>query len=107
MIQIRQCTKCGHDVTDASAFECPICGTQIARTPGGKIWILALVQFIFAAGFMLLFRFPKWMIPFFGVMIVIGTLLASRARVSVAARRPTSQTPVTNPVLLRLLSILI
>jgi len=107
MIQIRQCARCGHDLTDPAASRCPVCGTQFARRPGGRIWITALVQFSLATAFLLLSHFPKWTIFFFGIMILIGTLVASRATVTAAKNRPTPHAPITRPVLLKIVSLLI
>lgn len=103
---VRKCPKCGYDLTDLAASTCPLCGAQIARPAGGSIWIGALFQFAAATTFMLVFRFPKFMIVAFGFMILIGTLVASRAR-TMPATRPAPQVPISHPTLLKVLTIVI
>ncbi len=101
---VRKCPKCGLEVTDPSASKCPVCGAALAVPVGGKIWIGAAVQFVFAAIFMTVFHFPKFMIAIFGGMILIGTLLSSFAKQG-AARKPQAQKPLSRPVLFRVVSI--
>ncbi|HEV2397722.1 MAG TPA: hypothetical protein VGS27_12325 [Candidatus Sulfotelmatobacter sp.] len=62
---------------------------------------MAAFQFTLATGFMLLFRFPKWMIGAFAVMILVGTLVASATKSKVASRSVAPQRPITRPILLR------
>jgi len=88
-----------------------MCGTSISGIPSGtkiasssRIWIGALVQFAFATTFMLVFKFPKFMIVFFGVMIVIGTAFSAWAKQrTLAPRAP--QMPLSHPTLFKLLSL--
>jgi hypothetical protein len=106
MIQIRKCPKCGHDLTDTTASTCPLCGARFTRAAGASVWIGALFQFAVGTTFMLVFRFPKFMIAGFGFFILVGTLIASWAKTR-PIPRPTPRGPITRPVLLRLLSVMI
>jgi hypothetical protein len=82
-------------------------GTRIPPRTGAKIWIIALIQFAIATIFLLVFRFPKIIIVFFGVMIVLGTALSAWARTRPALPRPTPQPPVAHPVLYKIVSLII
>ncbi len=104
MDSVRKCPKCGLDVTDASVSKCPICAASLTPSAGGKIWFGAAVQFVFAAIFMTVFHFPKFMIAIFGGMILIGTLLSSFMKPS-TARKLQAQKPLSRPVLYRVASI--
>jgi hypothetical protein len=66
-------------------------------------WLVAAVQFTIAAVFMLVFGFPKWMIGFFGAMILFGSILSIRIKTS--SMEPRSTPPVVRPVLFRVLGI--
>ena len=114
MPSIQKCPKCGFELTDTSSSVCPVCGTprhfrrpiapgaRIARC--ARIWIGALVQFAFMTTFMLVFRFPKILIAFFGVMIVLGTALTGWAKRKQLAPRP-PQRPLSHPTLFKVLSL--
>ena len=70
------------------------------------IWVVALFQLAMATTFMLVFRFPKFMIVTFGAVIVVGTFLSARAKARpVAPRAP--QRPLSYPVLFRVISLAI
>ncbi len=101
---MRKCAKCGLDLSDASTRICPACGTSLVVSAGGKIWIRALIQFVFAAGFMLLFGFPKIMIAIFGGIILLGALLSSTIRAN-TARKLTSPRQILHPVRFRIVGI--
>lgn len=110
MPAIQKCPKCGFELTDTSSV-CPMCAAPISgATPGATIatrpnlWIVALVQFGFMTTFMLVFRFPKIMIVFFGVMIALGTALTGWARRKQLAPRP-PQRPLSHPTLFKILSL--
>ena len=111
MVSIRKCARCGFEPGDTVASVCPMCGTSISGIPSGtkiasssRIWIGALVQFAFATTFMLVFKFPKFMIVFFGVMIVIGTAFSAWAKQrTLAPRAP--QRPLSHPTLFKFLSL--
>ena len=77
-------------------------GARIASRP--NLWIGALVQFAFMTTFMLVFRFPKILIAFFGVMIVLGTTLTGWAKRKQLAPRP-PQRPLSHPTLFKVLSL--
>ncbi len=77
-------------------------GAKIASSP--KLWIAAFVQFAFMATFMLVFRFPKIMIAFFGVIIVLGTALSGWAKQRQLAPRP-PQGPLSHATLFKVLSL--
>ncbi len=59
--------------------------------------------------FMLLFRFPKRMILYFGAFILVATTLSSllRARQGQAPPRPAQPIPLSRPILYRVLSVFI
>lgn len=114
---MRKCVKCGFELTDASAAVCPMCGSSISGiTPGTAmsgaafasprrptIWVGALVQFAFMTTFILVFKFPKFMIVIFGGLIVVGTALSARAKQrALAPRAP--QRPLSHPTLFKILS---
>src|SRR5579872_5927794 len=111
MASIRKCGRCGFEPGDTVASVCPMCGTSISGIPSGtkiasssRIWIGALVQFAFATTFMLVFKFSKFMIVFFGVMIVIGTAFSAWAKQrTLAPRAP--QRPLSHPTLFKFLSL--
>ena len=102
---VRKCSKCGFELTDASAPACPVCGTKIVTLPGSKIWVAALIQLIFGTTFMLVFRFPKFMIAIFGVVILIGTALSAWAKTLQGTARQNPPRPVSNPVRFKILSL--
>jgi hypothetical protein len=106
MTEMRKCVHCGMDLTDTSATTCPTCGTRIVPALGTKIWIVALFQLAFATGFMLLFRFPKFMIAMFDIVILIGTAVSARLKTR-PIPRPVVQRPTLHPALFRVVSLLI
>ena len=111
MASIQKCVRCGFELTDTSASVCPMCGTSVSGVTSGtkitsssRIWIGALVQFAFATTFMLVFRFPKFIIAIFGIMVVVGTALSAWAKQrTLAPRAP--QRPLSHPTLFKLLSL--
>jgi len=106
MASIRQCPKCGLDLTDTPAALCPICGTRIVASAlaAGK-WIIALVQVSLSTAFMLIFRFPKFMIVIFGAFILLATALSGLVKPKSLPTSPVPQRPVAHPILFRILSI--
>jgi hypothetical protein len=107
MASASKCPKCGLDLTDTRAQTCPICGTRIAPPQSKKVWIVALVQFAMGTTFMLVFRFPKFMIVIFGGMILIATILGARAKLVPVAPHPQRQMQLSHPALFRILSLAI
>jgi len=107
MESARKCPKCGLDLTDTQAQSCPMCATRIAPPQTSKVWIMALFQFALGTTFMLLFRFPKFIIAVFGGMILIGTLLAARIKPAPVAARPQPAAQLAHPALFRILSLAI
>ena len=89
------------------ASVCPMCGTMLGTrnvaAPGTRIWIGALVQFAIATTFMLVFRFPKFVIVIFGMMIVLGTALSAWAKQRTLAPRA-EQRPLSHPTVFKALS---
>jgi len=76
-----------------------MCGANIMRPPGPKIWLIALVQIAMGTTFMVLFRFPKFMIAGFAVLILIATALSAWSKAKPAViRQPTAQRPVAHPI---------
>ena len=104
MASERQCPKCGLDLTDTSTATCPICRTSLTPRVGGKIWVGALVQFVFMSTFMLLFGFPKFMIIFFGFMILTGASALSFLKPTSTVRQTAPPPQLSKPVLFRVLS---
>ncbi|MGC2474008.1 MAG: hypothetical protein WA485_06715 [Candidatus Sulfotelmatobacter sp.] len=117
MASIRKCPKCGYELADTSSAACPMCGTVLgtadgitpepganAARSGARIWIGALLQFAVLTTFMLVFRFPKFMIAFFGVIIVLGTALSAWAKQRQLAPRPGPR-PLSHPTLYKVLSL--
>ena len=109
---VRKCAKCGLDITDVSATACPMCGTNFSDAKlqpslGGKIWIGALVQFAVMTAFMLIFGFPKVMIVFFGIFILVGTVLSRVVRNRQFQPRAVQPVQLSRPILYRTLSVLI
>lgn len=102
---VRKCEKCGLDLTDPSASNCPVCGASLVKPPGGKIWIVALFQMAMVATFMLVFHFPKPMIAAFLVFILIGTSLSAWFKKNPSAVRPASQRPISQPVRFQILNL--
>ena len=98
---IRKCPKCGLDLTDPSAKVCPMCGSSLALASRKPLLIIAIFQICVASAFMLLFRFPKWMIVAFAGMILVGTLTGSLMK-GQTATTPRKPLPVpTRPILFR------
>jgi len=83
---VRKCPKCAQVLTDPAAQTCPACGASLAVRTRGNIWIGALIQFVMAGAFMLIFHFPKILITVFGVMILAGTFLATFLKARPAAQ---------------------
>lgn len=105
MVSIRKCVKCGHELTDSSVAACPMCGARVSTALGAKIWIVVLVQIIFATTFMLVSGFPKIMIAIFLPMILIATALSARLKAKATLIQPAKpQKPLTHPTLFRILS---
>lgn len=106
MAFIRQCPKCGLDLTDTPAALCPICGTRIvANAQATGKWIIALVQLTISTAFMLIFRFPKFMIVIFGAFILLATALSGFIKPKSVPPSQAPQRPVAHPTLFRILSI--
>lgn len=100
----RKCLKCGFEVTDPAASVCPICGAPVIAVSPKRIWIGAILQLTFATTFMLLFRFPKWMIGAFAIVTLIGTFVASLVKpVKGPGVAPPRQ--ITRPILLRFVAL--
>jgi hypothetical protein len=114
---MQRCPNCGNDLAETSSAACPICGTVLGTTPGtmlgsktaaspgAKLWIGALFQFAMATIFMVIFRFPKFMIVIFGVVIAVGTALSAWAKQRPLATPRASQQPVAHPTLLRVIGL--
>ncbi len=80
-------------------------GSRTTAGSGAKLWIGALFQFAFATIFMVIFRFPKFMIVIFGVMIALGTALSALAKQRSFVTQRASQQPVAHPTLLRVIGL--
>ena len=106
MPQSKKCAKCGYDIADPTSVKCPVCHASISRSKAG-VWVIALFQFGIATAFMLLFRFPKFMIVGFGAMIFIGTLVGTTLKSRPRPIRPVSPRHTTHPVFDRVFGIVI
>jgi len=102
---VGKCGKCGLDITDPLAKVCPICGTGLAPASRKPLWIIALFQISIATIFMLLFHFPKWMIPAFAGMILVGTLTGSLVKPQGATVTRVPQLVPSRPILFRIVSL--
>ena len=71
------------------------------------VWLIALFQLGAATAFMLLFKFPKFMIVAFGAMVFIGTLVGTTLKARSRTIRPAPPKPVTHPALNRVFGLLI
>ena len=106
MPQTKKCPKCGYQIEDPLAVKCPVCNANLSRSTAG-VWLIALFQFGLATAFMLLFRFPKFMIVVFGAMIFIGTVAGTMIKARPPMVRPAQPKQLTHPVLNRVFGILI
>lgn len=102
---VRKCQQCGLDLTDPSAKVCPMCGSALSTPSRRPIWFIAAFQIIVASGFMILFRFPKWMIAAFAAMILVGTSAGAfiKPRSANAPRAPLPKP--TRPILFRFVGL--
>jgi len=112
MASTRQCPKCGIVLLDTGATTCPACGTnlsttinlRIGRTPAAK-WVIALVQIALSTAFMLVFRFPRFMIVIFAAMILAATALSGFIKPKTLAQKSAPPRPLSRPILFKLLSL--
>jgi zinc ribbon protein len=112
MASTQQCPKCGLVLLDTGASTCPACGTnlnttinlQIGRSLTAK-WVIALVQIAFSTTFMLVFRFPKFMIAIFAALIAVSTALSGFIKPKTLARKSTPPRPLAHPVLFKVLCL--
>jgi len=102
---IRKCPNCGLDLTDPSAKLCPMCGADLAAARRKPLWIIAAFQICVASAFTLLFHFPKWMIPAFAGMILVGTLTGSLLKPRTATTPRSPQPSPSHPLLFRVASV--
>lgn len=102
----KKCPECGYDIGDPTAVKCPVCNANLSRSMAG-VWLIALFQLGAATAFMLLFKFPKFMIVAFGAMIFIGTLVGTTLKARSRTIRPAPPQPVTHPALNRVFGLLI
>jgi len=112
MASTRQCPKCGVVLPETGASTCPACGTYIGTKIGTKTgpaatakWVIALVQITLSTTFMLVFRFPKFMIAIFAAMIVAGTALSGFVKPKTLAQKSAPQRPLAHPALFKVLGL--
>lgn len=65
----------------------------------------ALFQFALAAIFMTVFHFPKFIIMFFGGMILLGAVATSFMKSASGVRQPQPTKPLSHPALFRIASL--
>lgn len=100
---LRKCPQCSLDITDAMAIKCPICGTSLISVTRTNPWLGAAIQIVFATTFMLVFRFPKFMILVFVGLILIGTAVSTRIKPRPAsAMTPRPPQDFSNPALYKI-----
>ena len=68
-------------------------------------WVMALVQITLSTTFMLVFRFPKFMIAIFAAMIVAGTALSGFVKPKTPAQKSAPQRPLSHPVLFKVVCL--
>lgn len=107
MAFVRKCPNCGLDLTDPFATRCPVCSATIVAPRRVGIWVAGLFQIALCTIFMLVFGFPKIMIPIFAVLILIGTAFGARVKPKPAAAPPVARRPVSNPILLKIIGFVI
>ena len=104
---VRNCPKCGFDLSNATSPICPACNTPILGIPKAGRWIAAAVQIALSTTFMLVFKFPKVLIVVFVGFIVVGTALSAVIKARPAGVPPVPRRPVSNPLLFKILSVAI
>lgn len=100
---------CGLDFTADSAALCPACLAKV-MTPSplaSNPWVRVLFTFAIAIPFMVVFGFPKIIIAFFGVMILVPTVLFARARSRGAVALNLPQRAIERPLLFKIVSLAI
>ena len=86
---MNKCAACGFEGDNFPGGTCPQCGKRPIARVGLNPWVVAFVQFGLMTGFMLAFHFPRIVILFFGMFILLGTLLSRRLRpLQVAGPKP-------------------
>ncbi len=78
-----------------------MCGLSLASTSRKPLWGIAIFQIGIASAFMLLFRFPKWMMAAFAGMILAGTLVSSLLKPQMPSAPRGPQPVPIRPVLFR------
>ena len=104
---VRNCPKCGFDLSNATSAICPACNTPILGIPKAGRWIAAAVQIALSTTFMLVFKFPKVLIAVFVGFIVVGTALSTVIKPRPVGAPAPPQRPVSNPLVFKILSIAI
>ena len=104
---VRNCPKCGFDLSNATSPICPACNTPILGIPKAGRWIAAAVQIALSTTFMLVFKFPKVLIVVFVGFIVVGTALSAVIKARPAGVPAVPRRPVSNPLLFKILSVAI
>jgi hypothetical protein len=102
---VRNCPKCGLDLSNATSPLCPSCGIPVIVVSRKRKWIVAAVQIALSTSFMLVFGFPKFMIVVFVALIVIATALSMLIKPRPVGAPAPPQRPVSNPVLFKILSL--
>ena len=93
MAALHKCPACGFEGDNFPGGLCPQCGKKLVPDLKSAKWIIATIQLALVAGFMLAFHFPRPMIAFFALMIVLSTLLSSRLRDAAATAKAKTPTP--------------
>lgn len=104
---VRNCPKCGLDLSNATSPLCPGCGLPLFVISRKRKWIVAAVQIALSMTFMLVFGFPKFMIVVFVALIVVATAVSMLIKPRPAGAPAPPQRPVSNPLVFKMLSIAI
>lgn len=102
MASIHKCPQCGLDLSSVENAGRPNASSE---APGARIWWGAAIQFGICAVFMVVFKFPRFMIAVFGGFILLGTLISSLVKSKALTAVRTLQKPPSRPTLYRILGL--
>lgn len=104
---VRNCPKCGLDLSTATSPLCPGCGIPTFVLSRKRKWIVAAIQIALSMTFMLVFGFPKFMIVVFVALIVVATAVSMFIKPRPVGALAPPQRPVSNPLVFKILSVAI
>lgn len=77
---------------------------QILALPRVGRWTIAAIQLVLSTTFMLVFKFPKFIILIFATLIVVSAALSASIKPRPAGAPAPPQRPVSNPLVFKILS---